>query len=177
MVGLEPQAMSYEIDAFGGVSREDDLGRRGIQERRNLLTGALVGSSHLVGEDVHAPMDVGREATVHLDDGVDHAFGLGGGRSAVEVDDRMAVDLAPEQREVRPGMVERLGPALPRRRHANSSFGSHSNEVRASRNFPDGSGESATTRCRVISALEPYTVRRRSGTASTAVASACGSTQ
>jgi len=50
--------MRDEVDALGRVAREDDLAGEALRNEAISLRGALISGGGLVGERVHAPVDV-----------------------------------------------------------------------------------------------------------------------
>ena len=108
-VGVAPGA-GDEVDRLGRVADEDHLAAVGgadvVGDRR---PGALVGGGRLGRERVRAAVDVGVVAALVAVDRLDrgeHPLGAG---AAVEVGDRLAVDLALERREGRPDLLDRRG--------------------------------------------------------------------
>ena len=98
-----PEGVRHEIDALGAVAREDDLARaRSVEERGDFLPRALVGLARHGTELVHATMHVGVVVGVVVRDRVNHAARLLRRRRIVEIDQRLAVNLPGENREVRP---------------------------------------------------------------------------
>ena len=98
-VGVAPGA-GDEVDRLGRVADEDHLAAVGgaevVGDRR---PGALVGGGRLGGERVRAAVDVGVVAALVAVDRLDRGQHLLGAGAAVEVGDRLAVDLALEGRE------------------------------------------------------------------------------
>ena len=129
----EPEARGQKVQPGGGAGEEHDLVARRAQELRDLRTGALVRIRGLLREVVLAAVNVCADAREVVHDGVDHGPGFEGGRGAVEVDDRVAVDPSVQQREVGP---DRLGTA--RRAHDTRSPSLSSADVYEA-NFPDRS--------------------------------------
>ena len=90
-----------EVDRLGRVLGEHDLGGGARpDERRDLLAGALERLGGLGAERVHGPGDVGVVQLVVLPDRVDHLARLLRRVPGVEVDERVAVDLPVQDREV-----------------------------------------------------------------------------
>ena len=90
-----------EVDALGGVAREDDLlDAWRIEEAAHRLARVLVAGGGGVGEEVQPAMDVGVFHLVGVVDGVEHRARLLRRGAVVEIDQRLAVDLAEQDREV-----------------------------------------------------------------------------
>jgi hypothetical protein len=108
-VGRAPGA-GDEVDRLGRIADEDDLAAVGgadvVGDRR---PGPLVCGGRLGGEGVRAAMDVGVVATLVAVDGLDRGQHALCARAAVEVGDRLVVDLALERRESRPHAIYRIG--------------------------------------------------------------------
>ena len=103
-----------EVDRLGRVAGEDDLVAVGrVDEPRDLDPGRLVCGGRLLADRVDAAMDVGVVLAVVVRDGIDDDLRLLARRRRVEVDQRVAVDLLGEDREVGSERVrvERRGPA------------------------------------------------------------------
>ena len=58
IAGVQPQSMGHEVDAFGGIPREDNLVGRRINERCHLLARPFAGRSGFFGEGMHAAVHV-----------------------------------------------------------------------------------------------------------------------
>jgi hypothetical protein len=95
--------LSHEIDGFGGAAREDDLARRaGIDECAHPLARVLEHLRRFLAQLVHAAMHIGvMQALVVVHGGDDTGRPLRG-RGAVEKHQRLAVNLAREDREIAP---------------------------------------------------------------------------
>ena len=76
--------------------RADD----GSEERRHLDTRILVGFGRPLAQLINAAMNVGVFGLVEADDAVDHGARLLGGGGVVEVDQRLAVHLVVQDREI-----------------------------------------------------------------------------
>ena len=105
----------HEVDRLGDVTGEDDLfAAAGVDELRHLGAGALIGLGRGVGEVVQAAMHIGVFGRVGLHDAVEHRSRLLRGRRVVEIDQRLAVDLHGQRREIlahpRPRRKRRLEP-------------------------------------------------------------------
>src|SRR6202165_5605926 len=93
--------VAHQVDGLGGVAGEDDLlDGGGVDEGGHPLTCRLVGGRRLLADGVDAAMRVGVVAAVVVVHDVDHGRRLLRGGGAVEVDQRLAVDSAAENREV-----------------------------------------------------------------------------
>jgi hypothetical protein len=103
VAGLEPAAETArdDVDAFGRAAGEDDLrGIGGVDEFRDAGPGPLKRVGRPIGQRVQAAMDVAVVALVIPDQRVDHAAGLLRRCSIIEIDERLAVDLLVQDREV-----------------------------------------------------------------------------
>ena len=100
-------SVSHGIERRRSTRRKDDLlGLRGTDERRDARPRLLVTLGHLLREAVHPAVDVGVVQAVQLVDRVDHAPRLLGRGAAVEVDERLAVDRTREQRKLLPYLFD-----------------------------------------------------------------------
>ena len=90
-----------EVDRVGAAGGEDDLGGVGrVEVAGDGPAGLLVALGGEAGEVVGAAVDVGVDRLVVVAGGVEHLAGFLGGGGVVEVDERAAVDLGGEEREV-----------------------------------------------------------------------------
>src|SRR5205814_9611298 len=72
--------VGHQVGGLGRAPGEDDLpGRGGVDEPGGLGPGRLVGGGGLLGQGVHAAVDVGIVLLVVLVEGVEHGPGLLGG--------------------------------------------------------------------------------------------------
>ena len=91
---LQAPALRHQVDRLGRAADEDDLlGRRRVDEARDLLARALVGVGRARREFVRGAVDVGVLVRVEVRQPVDHRLRLLRGRRVVEPDQRPAVDL------------------------------------------------------------------------------------
>ena len=95
------KALGHEIDGLGGVAGEDQLilGRR-IEKAAHAFAGILEALGCRVGKEMQAAMDIGIFLGVALHDGIKHGLGLLRRGGIVEIDQRLAIDLARQDREV-----------------------------------------------------------------------------
>src|SRR3990172_9176171 len=101
-VGAAP-GVGDQVDRLRGVAGENDALRRGgVDERRYLRPRLLVGVRRLFAQAVDGAVNVGVVMLVVADQRLDHLARLLRGRRVIEVDQRPAVDLAGEYREVLP---------------------------------------------------------------------------
>ncbi len=108
-----------EIDRLGGVAGEDDfLGARRVEEGAHLLAGALVAFGRGIGEVMQAAMHVGVFRGVGLLDAVEHRLRLLRGSGVVEIDQRLAIDLHAENREILADAVDVVGAVAHRGMHS-----------------------------------------------------------
>ena len=99
-VGLAP-ALRHQVDAFGGVAREDDLvGVGGAEEGGGLGARALEGGRRPLREHVDAAMHVGVRRRVVVAQRVDDHLRLLGGGGVVEIDERVPVGRLRQDREL-----------------------------------------------------------------------------
>ena len=72
----------HQVETLRGAAGEDDFGRRtGIEEAAHPLAGGFVEVGGLLGEEMHAAVNVGIDRIVFVGNGLDHAAGFlrGGG--------------------------------------------------------------------------------------------------
>ncbi len=112
------KALRHEIDGFRGVAGEDNLVfRRRVDEAAHAFARILEGLCRSVGEVMQAAMDVGvffRHRLIHC---VDHRLRLLGGSCVVEIDKRLAINLAGEDGKVGSNAGDIIGHASPVSRH------------------------------------------------------------
>ena len=107
---LAAERIGDEIDRFRGVAGEDDLFLApGIEEGRDLLARALVGLGRLIGEIMQAAMHIGVLRRIGLMQPVEHGVRLLRRGGVVEIDQRLAIDLRREDREIRADAVDVIG--------------------------------------------------------------------
>ena len=91
----------HEVDGLGGVAGEDDLGVGArVDEAAHRLARLLEIGGGEVAEIMQPAMDVGVFLSVGALDGVEHRFRLLRRGAVVEIDERLAVDLLREDREI-----------------------------------------------------------------------------
>ena len=106
-VGVAPRP-GDEVDRLGGVADEDHLAAvSGADVAGDCRPGALVRRGRLGRERVRAAVDVGVVAALVVVDRLDRVEDPLGAGAAVEVGDRLAVDLAVERRELGADLGER----------------------------------------------------------------------
>ena len=99
---LAPHDCGDEIDAFGGAAREDDfVGAAGVEEFRGAGAGGFEGGGGAIAQFVDAAMDVGVVVLVVMTQRVDDGARFLRCGGVVEIDQRLAVDLLVENREIR----------------------------------------------------------------------------
>ena len=118
-VGPAP-AVADQVDGLGDVAGEHDLPHApGVDEAGHLLPGRLVGGGRLLGDLVDASVDVRVVAPVVVVQRRDHRLRLLRGVGAVQVDERMAVDLTLKDGELAADRAHVEGvPVGPHGRHA-----------------------------------------------------------
>ena len=95
------EAAGHQIDALGGVADEDDLARvRGPDEALDLAAGRVVAGGGALAQVVDAAVDVGVVALVDGGQRVDDLARLLRAGGAVEIDQRAAMRLGPQDREL-----------------------------------------------------------------------------
>ena len=96
-----PHEHCHEIDRLGRAAHPDDgLVRRRIEEAAHFLARRLEGVGGPGGERMRGAMNVGILARVEIGDAVDHRLRLLRRRGVVEPDQRLAVDIFMQDREV-----------------------------------------------------------------------------
>jgi len=116
------EAPRHQVDGLGRAADEDDLPVLArAEEAAHLLPRALELRRRPLGELVQPAVHRGAVVGVEARDGVDHGARLLARRRAVQVDERPAVDRAPEDREVLPDTrdVDHARPARARSRSTN----------------------------------------------------------
>jgi len=104
---LATEGIGDQVDRLGGVAGEDDLFLApGIEELLHGLARALVGLGCFVGEIMQATVYVGVLLGIGLVDAVEHRLRLLRRGRVVEIDQRLAVDLHRQRREVRADAVD-----------------------------------------------------------------------
>jgi hypothetical protein len=94
-------ALGDEIDTLGSASGEDHLaGASGINEAGRLLPHIVVGNRGSLAEVVNPTVDIGVLGRVEASDGVDYGLRLLAGCGIIEINEPLAADLLPENREV-----------------------------------------------------------------------------
>ena len=107
---LAAERVGDEVDGLGGIAGEDDLFLApGIEEGRHFLARALVSLGCLVGEIMQAAMHVGVLRGVGLLQAVEHRLRLLRRSGVVEINERLAVNLRGEDREIRADAVDVVG--------------------------------------------------------------------
>src|SRR5207237_1919525 len=97
-IGASP-GLRDEVDALGGPTNENDLPWiRGIQESLHRYARLFVVFGGQLGKHVHAAMDIGILRRVIADYGIDDRLGLLRGGRVIQINERLAMDLAREDR-------------------------------------------------------------------------------
>jgi hypothetical protein len=103
---LEPRpdvTLRDQVDRLGRAADVDDLlGRTCVDEAADRLACSLVRVGGALAQRVHAAVDVGVVVLVVVVDGLDHCARTLARRGVVEIDERLAVDLLIQDREVAP---------------------------------------------------------------------------
>ncbi|MNN38449.1 hypothetical protein D3C81_1524460 [compost metagenome] len=105
VAGFDAQAdaVGDQIDRLGAALGPDDvLGRGRVQEAGDDLARRLERLGRLVRQGMQAPVDVGVAALHRRDQGVDHRTRLLRRGGVVQIDQRLAVHLSRQDRELRP---------------------------------------------------------------------------
>ncbi|MNI18140.1 hypothetical protein D3C73_715370 [compost metagenome] len=103
VAGLQPRqgpGVRNEIDREGGAAAQHQVVAAHVEETGQLVARALVGVGGLGTQRVHRTADVGVVAAVELVHRADHLHRLLAGVGVVEIDQRLAVHFAHQQREV-----------------------------------------------------------------------------
>ena len=96
----------HEVESLGGAAREDDFRRRaGVDEAAHRLAGSLMELGSLYAEVVDAAVHIGVGVEVLVAHGVEHTHRLLRRGGVVEINERLAVHLAGEYREVGPHLI------------------------------------------------------------------------
>src|SRR5262245_28224081 len=99
----EGPGIGHEVDAFGGAASEDDfLGGAGIDEFRRAFARGFVGAGGPIAQLMDAAVNIGIVVLVVADDGIEDWPRLLAARRAIEVDQRVPIDLLVEDREILP---------------------------------------------------------------------------
>ena len=123
---LPAEGLGHEVDRLGRAADEDDLaGLGGVDERADLLARLLVGVGRLDRERVHAAVDVRVGPSVDVGDRLDDGLRLLRRRRVVEIDERLAVNRAREDREVAADRLDVEGRAAPLGGLATREDGAH----------------------------------------------------
>src|SRR6266571_4779023 len=94
---LAPPGCRDEVDRFSGATGEHDLlGPGGAEESRNMASSTLVGVCRFLTKGVDATMHVCVRVLVERGQCVNDGTGLLRRRSIIEVDERLAVNLSPQ---------------------------------------------------------------------------------
>ena len=104
-VGAAP-GVGDQVERLGRVADEDHLAAVGAEVRGDGRPGPLVERGRLLGEGVDPAVDVGVVLAPVAVERLDHRQRLLGGRAVVEVGERLAVDLAGEDRELGPDLLD-----------------------------------------------------------------------
>ena len=100
----------HQIDGFGGVAGEDDLGvGAGVDEAAHRLPRLLEIGGGEVAQVVEPAMDVGVFLSVGALNGVEHGSRLLRRGAVVEIDERLAMDLLRQDREVGADGIDVIG--------------------------------------------------------------------
>ncbi|MNT35517.1 hypothetical protein D3C72_1715480 [compost metagenome] len=98
---MATKAVGHQIDAFGGAFNEYDLFRRaGIDKRRHLFTHRFHFLRRLGAHGVDAAMHRRITVTIKIQLAIDYRLRLLRTGRAVEVSQRLAVDLTRQDREI-----------------------------------------------------------------------------
>ena len=137
---LPAEGLGHEVDRLGRAADEHDLaGLGGIHERSDLLTHLLVGVGRLDRECVHAAVDVRVGPPIHVGDRLDDGLRLLSRCRVVEVDERVAVNLAGEDREAAAEGLDVEARAVPLGGRATREDGAHERAPRIGSASPRGS--------------------------------------
>ena len=138
VAGLEGQGerARHDVDAVGGAAREDDLlTDAGADEDADGISRGLVHLRGLLAQGVNGAMDVGVRLLVVALHRLEDLSGLLAGRGRVEVDEGLAVDDAPQDGKVGPGLLVEghLATSRPSRAPCSTESGSVTHFMRVGR--------------------------------------------
>jgi hypothetical protein len=103
---LAPERIGDEIDRFGGIPGEDDLLLApGIEEGGDFFARVFVSFGGFIGEEMQPPMHVGVLGRIGCIEPIEHRARLLRRRRIIEIDERLAIDLHRQDREIRPDAV------------------------------------------------------------------------
>ena len=106
----------HQVDRLGGAAGENDLlAATGVEELCDPLAAALIALGRDVGEVMQAAMHVGVFAGIGLHHAVEHRLRLLRGGGVVEIDQRLAIDLQRQRREILPHLRHVIGAVADRR--------------------------------------------------------------
>ncbi len=98
---LVPHDVGDEVDAFGGAAGEDDfVGAAGVDEFRGAGAGGFESGGGAIAQFVDAAMDVGVVVLVIMAQRLDHRARFLRRGGVVEINQRLAMDLLVEDREI-----------------------------------------------------------------------------
>ncbi len=89
-----------QIDGFGGRLGENDLIDARVDKTRNGLTAGLIGVGRFVGQAVQTTVHIGVGMTHGVRHGVYDGIGLLRAGAAIEIDQRLAIDLTRQDRKI-----------------------------------------------------------------------------
>ena len=109
-IAMRAEAVGDEIDGLGRRAREDDLvGDAAFRNRAHVFARALIGLGRGVRHEVQAAVHVGVAGLHGAHHGVDDRARLLRRGGIVEIDERLAIDLAGEDRKVAPDRLDIVG--------------------------------------------------------------------
>src|SRR3954451_24752489 len=166
-------AVRHQVDAVSSAAGEYHLVRCfRVEETRRCFPRLVIGCGGLLAEPVDTSMDIGVLGSVKARDGIDHYLWLLSGSRIVEVDQRPAVDVFTQNREVfpRPVDIKRLAAVGDQRRSdgvGNGRRGRHRVPRRSlsNRSSSTRTGSSATSP--MTSAAKAYVSSRSASRAGT----------
>ncbi len=103
VAGLQPRQrprVRHQVDREGGATAQHQVAGAHVEEARQRVACAFVGIGGFAAQCMHRAADVGVVAAVELIHRADHLHRLLAGVGIVEIDQRLAVHFAHQQREV-----------------------------------------------------------------------------
>ncbi len=119
-----PVALRHQVDAFGAAAHQYHFAAIGsVDESLGRVSGTLVVVGRPLAQGVHAAMHVGIVPLVVVTHGIDDAAGLLTGGAVIQIDERMAIHLLMQNREILADLVHVV--QVPARLAGNSRYRVH----------------------------------------------------
>ncbi|KAG1252062.1 hypothetical protein G6F68_011964 [Rhizopus microsporus] len=103
VTGLQPRQrprVGHQVDGEGGAAAQHQIAGAHVEEARQLVARTCVGVGGFAAQYMHRAADIGVVAAVELVHRADHLHRLLAGVGIVEIDQRLAMHFAHQQREV-----------------------------------------------------------------------------